>query len=135
MDIDIDDKDAMVPFDADDTGGTAGVGCDAFDVPLTNAAAVVVDDDVAFVLCDVEFTAAAAAVAYRKGNAAGGFGGNPFFTILAIGADAKFGFGGGLDANNIFNALKNDMVQVQDHTLCCRFYSTMRHVHETEIEK
>jgi len=95
VDIDIDDSDPIVPFDADDIGGA--VVCDA---PLTTVAAVaIVVDDVALALDDVEFTAAAAAVAYRTGNAAGGFGGNPFFTILAIGADAKFGFGGGFDAS------------------------------------
>lgn len=131
MDIDIDDNEATVPFDVDGIGGTAGEGCDVFDVPLTDAVVVAAVPDADDAFADgVAFTAAAAAVAYRKGSAAGGFGGNPFFTMLAIGADAKFGFGGGFDAVDTFQNLKNDIVQVQNHTLCCRFYSTMRHEHK-----
>jgi len=99
VDIDIDDSDAIVPFEADEIGGTAVTECVAFDVPLTNAAVVVVVVGSIVIEFDDEFTAAAAAVAYRKGSAPGGFGGNPFFTMLAIGADAKFGFGGGFDAS------------------------------------
>lgn len=41
-------------------------------------------------------TAAAAAVAYRTGSEAGGRDGIPFFTILDIGCEPKFG--GGLGA-------------------------------------
>lgn len=67
MDIDIDESDATVPFDAEDTGGTTVAECEVLDVPLANVvvvvAVIVVVDDVAFVLDAVEFTAAAAAVA------------------------------------------------------------------------
>lgn len=49
---------------------------------------------------EVPPTAAAAAAEYRTGSVVTGgrVCGNPFLTILDIGCDAKFGFGGGLEA-------------------------------------
>lgn len=47
---------------------------------------------------DVLLTAAAAAVAYRTGNAAGGREGKPFFSTLDIGCDEADIGGGGFGA-------------------------------------